>query len=32
MPRIRSWEVSAIFWERVEPLIPPVERELGKSQ
>ena len=23
MPRVQSWEVSDLFWERVEPLIPP---------
>jgi len=30
MARIQSWEVSDAFWEKVEPLIPPVERDPNK--
>lgn len=26
MSKVQSWEVSDRFWEKVEPLIPPVER------
>lgn len=29
--RIESWEVSDAFWERVNPLIPPPERDKEKS-
>jgi transposase len=31
MSRIRSWEISDDFWEKVEPLIPTPEREQGKT-
>ena len=31
MPKVQSWEVSDSFWERVDPLIPSVEREPGKE-
>ena len=30
MPKIRSWEVSDAFWEKVEPLIPPPKRDPNK--
>ena len=29
--RIQSWEVSDAFWDRVNPLIPPPERDKEKS-
>jgi len=31
MAKIQSWEVSDKFWEKVEPLIPPSERDPTKS-
>lgn len=31
MPRIKSWEVSDAFWEKVAPLIPLPERNPNKS-
>ena len=31
MARIQSWEVSDAFWEKVEPLIPPTERDPNKT-
>jgi len=31
MARIQSWEVSDSFWEKVEPLIPPPERDPNKA-
>jgi len=30
MAKIQSWEVSDAFWEKVEPLIPSVERDPNK--
>lgn len=31
MSKVQSWAVSDSFWERVAPLIPPVEREAGRE-
>lgn len=31
MAKIQSWEVSDVFWKKVEPLIPPVQREPNKT-
>jgi len=31
MAKIQSWEVSDKFWEKIEPLIPPPERDPTKS-
>ena len=31
MPKIKSWEVSDSFWNLVEPLIPPPERDQNKE-
>ena len=31
MSKVQSWAVSNSFWERVAPLIPPVEREAGRE-
>jgi hypothetical protein len=31
MVRIQSWEISDKFWEKVEPLIPPIERDPNKT-
>ena len=31
MARVQSWEVSDAFWEKVEPLIPPSERDTNKT-
>src|SRR5512137_530651 len=31
MARVKSWEVSDSFWEKVEPLIPPPERDPEKA-
>jgi transposase len=31
MARVKSWEVSDSFWEKVEPLIPPPERDPEKT-
>ena len=31
MGKIKSWEVSDRFWERVEPLIPKKERDKNKQ-
>ena len=31
MAKIKSWEVSDAFWEKVEPLIPPPRRDPTKS-
>lgn len=30
MPKILSWEVSGVFWEKVEPLIPKAARDPAK--
>ena len=29
--RIQSWEVSDCFWQRVAPLIPQPDRDIGKT-
>jgi transposase len=31
MAKIQSWEVADSFWEKVEPLMTPVERKPGKT-
>ena len=31
MPKVKSWEVSDSFWNVVEPLIPPPERDPNKE-
>ena len=31
MAKIQSWEVSDAFWEKVEHLIPSVERDPSKA-
>lgn len=31
MARIRTWEISDLFWSLVEPLIPPRKRVEGKT-
>jgi transposase len=31
MPKISSWEVSDVFWERVEPLLPQPTRDPNKT-
>ena len=31
MARIKTWEISDVFWEIVEPLIPTDLREAGKQ-
>lgn len=31
MKRIQSWEVSDAFWERVEPLVPVLQRDPQRS-
>jgi transposase len=31
MPKLRSWEVSDAFWERVKPLLPQPGRKPGKK-
>ena len=31
MPKIQSWEVSDVFWEKVEPLIPLPKRDPNKE-
>jgi len=31
MPKIKSWEVSDSFWNVVEPIIPPPERDPNKE-
>ena len=31
MAKIQSWEVSDSFWAKVEPLIPPVERDPNQA-
>jgi transposase len=31
MGQIKSWEVSDVFWARVEPLIPPRQRDGGRA-
>lgn len=31
MAKIQSWEVSDVFWEKVEPLVPIHERDGNKT-
>jgi len=31
MSKLKSWEVSDAFWERVEPLIPQIKRDPNKT-
>lgn len=31
MAKVQSWEVSDLFWEKVEPLIPPPTRDPQKT-